>query len=228
MGRLCPFGGRWPSGSHTRFPGEGKGSGRHLRTGGRPAGNEFGLRCLLGARILSQAQPPSSRCCVAALSTAPGRKTAGCKRPPPRCGPDHGGPDCSGQPARVWTVGRNLPRLEAMSTPRNVTKQAPSGQLTGHPAKDFPGPIEGLYGWDLQPNCYPSRTGSDQAKLPERRATSRSPPGWSGRRDHHRAGRGGHAGQHGQRAGPAQQAAAVASRVTADAPVTQLTVNYPG
>ena len=165
-----------PSGRCTRFPGEGKGSGRHLRTGGRPAGNELGLRCLLGARILSQAQPPSSRCCVAALSTAPGRKTAGCKRPPPRCGPDHGGPDCSGQPARVWTVGRNLPRFEAMSTPRNVTKQAPSGQVTGHLAKDFPGPIEGLYGRDLQPNCYPPRTGFDQAKLPERRATARSRP----------------------------------------------------
>lgn len=36
--------------------------------------------------------------------TAPGRKTAGCKRPPPRCGPDRGGPEHSGQPARVWTV----------------------------------------------------------------------------------------------------------------------------
>jgi hypothetical protein len=38
--------------------GEGKGSGPHLRTGGRPAGNELGLRCLLAARILSQAQSP--------------------------------------------------------------------------------------------------------------------------------------------------------------------------
>ena len=131
-----------PAGSCTRFPGEGKGSGRHLRTGGRPAGNELGLRCLLGARILSQAQPPSSRCCVTAPPTAPGRKTAGCKRPPPRCGPDHGGPDCSGQPARVWTVGRNLPRFPSMSTPRNVTKQAPSGQVTGHPAEGPRGAIE--------------------------------------------------------------------------------------
>jgi hypothetical protein len=48
--------------------------------------------------------PPSSRIRAAAPLTAPGVEAAGCVRPYPWHGPDHGGLATSGQPARCWTV----------------------------------------------------------------------------------------------------------------------------
>ena len=110
--------------------GKGKGPGLRLRTENLPAGNEIGFRCLLGARVPSQAQPPSSRfrvavplsrlalCQSGAVTSGGGRLDA---TPPPGAGQIITGQLPSGRPAPCWTVCRNLPRIRAMSTPEIVT-----------------------------------------------------------------------------------------------------------
>src|SRR5450755_850926 len=108
-----------PPGGQRERAGKGKGPEPRLRTGGRLAGNEIGLRCLLGARVPSQAQPPSSRFLIAAHLTAPGPESGWMHTPRPRRGLDQGGPATSGRPARCRTVSRNLPCIRTLSTPPN-------------------------------------------------------------------------------------------------------------
>jgi hypothetical protein len=99
-------------------PGSGKGPELALRTGGRLAGSEFGLRCLLGAQVPSQAPTPVQPVLRSSPSRRTGPEAAGC--PSLRPGAVQGGQPAPGQPAPCRTVGRNLPRIRAMSTPKSL------------------------------------------------------------------------------------------------------------
>jgi hypothetical protein len=110
--------------------GKGKGPGLRLRTENHPAGNEIASVVYWAPRPPPQAQPPSSRFRVAAHLATPGAGAAGCNAPAWR-GPDHHGPATSGQPARCWTVCRNLPLIRAMSTREIVTLRIPDGGYAG-------------------------------------------------------------------------------------------------
>jgi len=70
--------------------GAGRGPGLALRTGARPAGRELVPRCLLDARALPGANPPSSQGGWPARRAAPGIGSAGLLALPSRAaGPGH-------------------------------------------------------------------------------------------------------------------------------------------
>ena len=109
-----------PNGRETY--GKGKGPELRLRTGDRLAGNEIGLRCLLGARVPSQAQPPSSRFRVAAHLAAPGPAGGWMHTPSPWRGLDHGGLAISGRSARCWTEQKLTLHMEVVNLPNCYCK----------------------------------------------------------------------------------------------------------
>jgi len=82
--------------------GSGKGPELALRTGSRLAGSELGLRCLLGAQVPSQAQPPVQPVPRSSPSRRTGPEAAGC--PSLRPGAVQGGQPApaSQPPAGLW------------------------------------------------------------------------------------------------------------------------------
>ena len=177
LGRLCPFGGQWPRRELYPLPGGRKrirtapsdrGPSRRQRarpplSTGRPDPFPSPTPRPAGA-VWQPCLPHRAEKRLAASVPRPGADqiTAGLTAPasPPGPGP--------------WAeTYRASHRCQA---PRNVTRGARSGQVTGHPAAGSRSrPQTGPAGI-LPPNCYPGRTPSDQAKLHELRGPAGSHP----------------------------------------------------
>jgi hypothetical protein len=102
-GIIARGGGCWAAETDPNLPlGSGKGPELALRTGSRLAGRELSLRCLLGAQVPSQAQPPVQPVPRSSPSRRTGSEAAGC----PSLRPDAvrgGQPSPASQPrAELW------------------------------------------------------------------------------------------------------------------------------